>query len=120
MLDYYRKLYKEIRKSNFLNKEERLLEIVNAVEVWKKNKNYGSVEVNGNGLCSQCFIKTARLGHWNCEKCSGVLSHSIKTKNLNIKEIQKRLLEMGNSKDWEKETENVFQPIQTDLLSSSQ
>jgi hypothetical protein len=106
MLDYYRKLYKLIKKSSVNNKEERLAEIVKAVELWKLNPTFGSKEVNGNGVCYECHLKLAREGHYNCEECAGVqLNGKIRR---TIPEIQKILEQWSKRITWEDEVEMVF------------
>jgi len=107
MLDFYRKLYREIKKSNCNNKEKKLLEIINAVEAWKKNKDFGSEEVGGNGVCYECKVKTARSGHWNCEDCADFIPAGC-NKRLTIPEIQKKLEQWSKKENWENMAEGVF------------
>jgi len=65
------------------------------ISAYLKNNKWGSIEVGGNGYCTECRNSLARVGHYNCLGCAQEKKVNYQART--IAGIQQGLLEMSKS-----------------------
>lgn len=103
----------ELREAYRTASDEDKVKIAEVGKAVKENPKYGSVEVGGNGFCSECFLEPARPAHYNCEKCAEIKvysknRYSIEHMMERTKKMTGYMVDRMKTKPWQNMAEDVF------------